>query len=201
MNTTEQKAQFLLSELNFIDDRFLYESTVLFAATRKKRKKSIAIALICACLALCMLVLPTMMVAGLGVLIFNDKEEPPLDEMGEATPPEKEILTEEEIDHTLFFSGSPMLIWQQAGRSEYCMVTLDADTFSRLSYLSTQGSARDADDPAPQNKIWLCDGEGFVRSPYLENTPGNLYYATLFDYDPELVLSSALENDLTDLMS
>lgn len=200
MNTTEQKAQFLLNELNFIDDRFLYESTVLFAAARKKRKKNITVALICACLALCMLVLPTMMAAGLGVLIFNNKEEPPHDSIGDA-PPEKEILTEEEIDHTLFFSGSPMLIWQQAGSSEYCMVTLDADTFRRLSYLSTQGYERDADDPAPQNKIWLCDGEGFVRSPYLENTPGNLYYATLFDYDPELVLSNALENDLKDLMS
>lgn len=200
----KEKATYLLYELNNIDDRLL-EDALLYPAVKRRGKRSRLIALVCAALIAAMILLPlgglaglTAFIVGLGVQKGEDPK-PDAPQQGGAAEDLSEVFTSPDRD--LFFRDTPTLIWQEEGEEEYHALPLTTEEFCRIELLSSSSVKIGEERADSEKKIWICDGKGFVKTPYLEDTPGNLYYATLFDYDPEMILSDEFEDYLENLTS
>ncbi len=205
----KEKATYLLYELNNIDDRLL-EDALAYPAEKKRRGRIRLTALACAVLIAVMTVLPVLGVVGLTAFIVridkafddipSDAFPPPKEEpSGDSFEEDLEIFTQP--DRELFFRDTPTLIWQEEGKEEYHALPLTTEEFYRIERLSASSIKLGEERADSEKKIWICDGKGFVKTPYLEDTPGNLYYATLFDYDPEMILSDEFEDYLENLTS
>lgn len=102
-----------------------------------------------------------------------------------------EILSLDEID---FFDGEINLIWTDADTDGYYVMTLNESEervkeglkkgYSQLS-ANTSGSQR------IEYTVWISYGNGEVVSPELKYSQGNIGYAELFEYSPEVVPSDA----------
>ena len=199
----KEKATYLLYELNNIDDGLL-EQARLYPAQKKRGGRVRLVVACCAVLLAVMMILPLAGVASLTTLLIG------LDKGGVGKPPEEEsvqseVLKDEQVfthpPRELFFGDEPVLVWKEEGSEEYHAIKLTATEFNRIEGLAASSQKVQEGDERPMKSVWICDGNGLVKSPYLENTPGNIYYATLFDYDPELVLSYSLEIYLEELTS
>lgn len=200
----KEKATYLLYELNNIDDRFL-EDALHYPAAKRRGKRSGLIALVCAALIAAMILLPLGGIAGLTAFIVGlgvqkgEEPKPDAPQQGGAAEDLSEVFTSP--DMKLFFRDTPTLIWQEEGEEEYHALPLTTEEFYHIERLSASSVKIGEESADSEKKIWICDGKGFVKTPYLEDTPGNLYYATLFDYDPEMILSDELEDYLENLTS
>lgn len=112
---------------------------------------------------------------------------------------EAETLSFEEID---FFDGAVSLIWSssEGGDNEYRKLTfgqgnIESDVKNCMSKSVEQIPPEIADDT--RYMVWVSYGNGEVVSPYLKESAGNIGYATLFDYSPEVMPSDSF----TDLVS
>ena len=202
MTDKEQKGRYLLSELGGIDDDLLYEATDLYPAARKKKRHDRTVALVCAVAAVMILLAP---IGTVGTFIFTVSEFINITLKGDTEPPAEQPpaiqYEQNQITSDLFFGGRPLLMWQEQNDTVFHVLPIDRGQLSTITRLMTESTAKNDGDEAITKKIWICDGEGLVKTPYLEDTPGNLYYATLFDYDPELVLTEELEDRLAELTS
>lgn len=200
----KEKATYLLYELNNVDDRLL-EDALLYPAVKRRGKRSRLIALVCAALIAAMILLPMGGVAGLTAFIVRlgghkgEAPKPDTPQQGGAAEDLSEVFTSP--DRELFFRDTPTLVWQEEGKEEYHALPLTTEEFYRIERLSASSIKLGEESADSEKRIWICDGKGFVKTPYLEDTPGNLYYATLFDYDPEMILSEELEDYLENLTS
>ncbi len=113
------------------------------------------------------------------------------------TNPNAAMLSIDEID---FFDGEVSLIWNYGNEGEYHKLTFEAKNTETeikncMSKSVEQIPAENAE--ATVCKVWVSYGNGEVVSPYLKESAGNIGYATLFDYSPEVVPSESF----TDLVS
>ena len=209
MTDKQRKAEYLLNEIGNLDEDLLHEATDLYPAARRRQKKQWMITAVCAVCACAILIMPvgamgSLLLAlgtfiGINVVLPFDKSD-----SSQSTPPPEQNVTEvapEELDVSLFFGGEPLLISKAADEDFYRVTVLDDKQLNEINRLKKNSSKRTESDPLPETEVWICDGKGLVTTPYLESTPGNEYYGTLFDYDPELVLSQELTAYLADLTS
>lgn len=203
MSNKEQKGLYLLNELGSIDEDLLYEATDLYPIKRKRKKENRFILIACAAVACAFLLAPMTVIGSLFMTIDSLLDSDKGNQTENNQPPQNKLeeLAPQEIGTELFFENTPLLICKEEGDDLYKVTKLRNDQFSKITRLMQQSESRDKDDAAPATQIWICDGKGIVKTPYLEDTPGNLSFATLFDYDPELVLSDELTLYLEELTS
>ena len=83
------------------------------------------------------------------------------------------------------------LIWQKAGQTGYSYVELTGSGAERMiGYVTSKPVAAKSDIPV---KVWIKLDNGEYVSPQLKQSPGNTGI-DLFDFSPELELSSTISN-------
>ena len=86
-----------------------------------------------------------------------------------------------------FFDGRTKLIWQYEGEDDYYVVECE-NTSSLKKEMSRGGKQVDrAEAENVDYKVWVSYGNGEVVTPYLKENAGNVGYAELFEYSPEII--------------
>ena len=105
------------------------------------------------------------------------------------------IKAESDID---FFSGEVELIWSD-GENYYVKPLGKKNEVNPV--LNEIGKGEEIDvDQSFEYKVWISYGDGRVVSPYLKDTDGNVGYASLFDYSPEIVPSEDFVDSVNELL-
>ena len=92
-----------------------------------------------------------------------------------------------------FFNGRTMLIWQYEGEGDYYVVECD-NTQSLKKEMSRGGEQISREDSENVGyKIWVSYGNGEVVTPHLKENAGNVGYAELFEYSPEIIPNEGFE--------
>lgn len=212
-NDVERKmrsAEKLFDAIGMIDDRFIAEAmdTAEYCSKAPQKKKVPFLRRYATSLTALLLVVVMaggFVVANLsGVLDFDGLDENLKDDIGEvgqshksldfvltATTPSTALITLEEID---FFDGEVSLIWNCGDEDGYHKLTFresNAETLVKncMSSSVKQISAETADENVC--KVWISYGNGEVVSPYLKESEGNVGYAELFEYSPEVIPSDS----------
>ena len=201
-NDKMKKTAYLFDEIGRIDDRLLQEAMQFdcrTANTVKWRK----ILLIAATLSLS-LVLMLQMVVGL-----SRRDWFPNPGQGEAPAPEDPAESENwALDSVLnagthgdgvevlasaeeygFFDGSARLVWQYQGEEQiYVSRSLTpTEVEALLKAMTGTRTAVSSKEEQPLWRIWLVCDNGEVRTPYLEDSQGNIGYGDFFDYHAEVI--------------
>ena len=218
MMNKDQKTEYLFSAIGEIDDRFLEEAV---SYRRPARRKKYWIPVLAACLAVFFTVssaLSFALAAPVGVFILGlmgtQSQSPPKPQEPENDPTEyyaslDELMTaqREEDGHSVYLSaeelsyfGEATIIWQYEEDGEYCVAPLTLPQLSRVKLL--MGRGENVGDRSPDSicRVWICDGKGNVRSPYLKNSAGNVDSA-VFDYEPEIIPDEDFVECISDILN
>ncbi len=92
-----------------------------------------------------------------------------------------------------FFDGRTMLIWQYEGESD-CYV-VECDSPQKLKNEMSKGGEQISreDSESIDYKVWVSYGNGEIVTPHLKESSGNVGYAELFDYSPEIIPNEEFE--------
>lgn len=218
MMNKDQKTEYLFSAIGEIDDRFLEEAV---SYRRPVRRKKYWIPVLAACLAVFFTVssaLSFALAAPVGIFILglmgNESTSPPKPQAPENDPTEyyaslDELMTaqKEEGGHSVYLSaeeisyfGEASIIWQYEEDGEYCVAPLTLPQLSRVKLL--MGRGENVGDRSPDSicRVWICDGKGNVRSPYLKNSAGNVDSA-VFDYEAEIIPDEDFVECISDILN
>ena len=193
-----KSAETLFDAIGMIDDKIIAEAQIPYQTSHTKSKSFFKILIASSCLIIAtLLIISTVFVAGLMKII---PFAPTVDEK-DPTPPEnssnfEQILTEadnmvEKLDaeDINFFDGKTKLIWRTENERAYNVITVysTADVNQIKTALSqTQNKILPENAEHVEYQVWIAYGNGTVVSPYLENSAGNVGYAELFEYSPEV---------------
>ena len=207
-----KKTAYLFDEIGRIDDRLLQEAMQFdcrTANTVKWRK----VLLIAATLSLS-LVLMLQMVVGLSrrdwFPSLNKGEEPAPETPSEEAPMDGaptgngawtldgvlnagthgngvEVLAS--AAEYGFFDGTARLVWQYRGEEQiYVSRSLTSrEVDALLKAMTGTKTAVSSNKEQPLWRIWLVCDNGEVRTPYLEDSQGNIGYGDFFDYHAEVI--------------
>ena len=209
-----KNAELLFDAIGCIDDRLIQEAQVPPAsAAQPKRTNFAAIIALAATLSLTVMILSTILIAK---VVGGIKKDSVPDDSGISS----DVETSASLDHVLincapdavvvddaedidFFDGNAKIIWQIDGESSYRMVTLTSkyDASALKKRLEQADQSTPADTENTQCDIWITFGDGKVVSPHLKKSAGNIGYAELFDYSPEIVPDEHLTALINDLIS
>ncbi len=98
-----------------------------------------------------------------------------------------EVISLDAID---FFDGEISIIWKYEGQSEYYRLEFNQNTKDSVIKNKLSASTKQIDEQTADSlglSVWISYGDGEVVSPYLKSSNGNVGYAELFDYSPEVV--------------
>lgn len=209
-------AEQLFDTIGNIDDRLIQEAQLPYRkATAPQRKSFTAIIALAATLTLIVGVLTATLIAkivGSHKSDVNTDQSP--DSYEETVIPQINLsqtlldaeskavkVTDDDID---FFDGKTSIVWKVEGESEYRMVSFTSlsDTAKLKAELQKQTQQiKPEDTESPECEVWITFGDGTVVSPYLKASAGNIGYAELFEYSPEIEPSEDLVYLINDLIS
>ena len=101
------------------------------------------------------------------------------------------------LEREMLFDGDTKLIWKYEDEEDYRICPVSSRYSQRLERALAKKqdfvkiTEPDVSDSDGIEGVWVCFGDGYVFSPYLENSNGNVGYGTLFDYERELEPSEA----------
>lgn len=206
-NDKMKKTAYLFDEIGRIDDRLLQEA-MRFDCRTANTVKWRKVLLIAATLSLS-LILMLQMVVGLSrrdwFPNWGKEEVPPADEPLDGAPTGNgdwaldgvlnagtrgngvEVLASAE--EYGFFDGTARLVWQYRGEEQiYVSRSLTAsEVEALLGAMTGTRTAVATEEEQPLWRIWLVCDNGEVRTPYLENSQGNIGYGDFFDYHAEVI--------------
>ena len=218
MNADKKRnASLLFDAIGDIDDRLIQEAQAPFVKTAPSKRYNLkAIIALAATLSIVIGMLGAFAVSKfIGNLIestLNDKADE-----GESSQIFESSLSQTlldasdmpsvskcEADEIDFFDGNTSIIWKASDQNEYCVFTLtSASDVTRLK----NELSKVKEDISPENtentlcEVWVTFGNGTVVSPYLKNSAGNVGYAELFEYSPEVEPDAAFAEFVNDLIS
>ena len=209
-----QKAEYLFAAIGEIDDSLLAEAEAYRPARRKRRYW---IPVLAACLAVFFTVsamMPLAVVVPLGFLLFGDigsgseaPEETPEYEQYYASL--DELMADKAINgrytavsnaEDLQYIGSASIIWQCEDGGDYFVAEISDGDLVAVQRRMGNGSEVGSESPKLNWHVWICDGKGNVRSPYLKNTMGN-QDVEVFDYEPEIIPNEYLIDCISDILN
>ena len=213
----KRNASLLFDAIGDIDDRLIQEAQAPFVKTAPSKRYNLkAIIALAATLSIVIGMLGAFAVSKfIGNLIestLNDKADE-----GESSQIFESSLSQTlldasdmpsvskcEADEIDFFDGNTSIIWKASEQNEYCVFTLtSASDVTRLK----NELSKVKEDISPENtentlcEVWVTFGNGTVVSPYLKNSAGNVGYAELFEYSPEVEPDAAFAEFVNDLIS
>lgn len=212
-----RNAELLFEAIGDIDDRLIQEAQVPFVKTAPSKRCNLkAIIALAATLSIVIGMLGAFAVSRfIGNVIdsaLNDKaDEGESSQIFESSLSQTLIdasdmpsVSKCEADEIDFFDGNTSIIWKASDENEYCVFTLTST--SDVTRLKTELS-KVKEDISPENaensqcEVWVTFGNGTVVSPYLKNSAGNVGYAELFEYSPEVEPDAAFAEFVNDLIS
>jgi len=109
-------------------------------------------------------------------------------------------VSEEEIT---FFGSRMKIIWCYEGDANYRVVSVptskEQDLLRAIENLkNSEKTTKAGEMPCA---VWICYEDGRVITPYLESSAGNVGYAELFEYSPEIEPNSAFAELINELIS
>ena len=197
MNDKEKKAQDLLSAIGEIDDELLYEAQIY----RRTRKRKFNYGMLAACLALVFIIAIALpLINGFGNL--SEAEEKPV-----ALTLDKVMLDCRDGDYITYSSfdelsyfGDARLVWQYDDDGEIYSLSLTGDQLASIESQMGKGESTGAQSPKIKCKIWVLDGKGNVKTPYLKDSSGNIG-CQIFDYNAEIIPNESLVECISDIMN
>lgn len=183
----ETKAFFLLEEMNGISDSIITAAESYPAAARRKRffVRFVSVAAVFA------------LVIGIAVMRFayllNSDQ---IGGVGGTFVPEHTVQSALKGEGTRVISEAGNYYAPTSAGGELLWRTRDGKLYKKalsncdlevLSMYIGKGEAASADYDAHIDGMWLVDGLGTVRSPYLLDNPSNFSHGVLFDYSPEVI--------------
>lgn len=196
MRDRKDKVEKLLSEIGEIDDRLLYEAVDY----KPSRTRNYRLGLIAACLVLACFFAIAMPFIRAALDVNTNVDADPTVTLDGALSSGSVNATRLESFESLSYFGSPSLVWQDSESGEIFVCELSAGQFERLQ--SELGRGRDVGETSISLdcKVWVLDGKGNVRSPYLKNSLGNEGIA-LFDYEAEIIPSEKFIECVSEILS
>ena len=101
---------------------------------------------------------------------------------------------------SLGYTDSAKLVWQEADSKELYVCYLSEAELARLQREMGRGEEVGERSPELNMKVWVLDGEGNVRSPYLKPTVGNTG-CEIFDYEAEIMPTESLIQCISEILS
>ena len=213
-----RSAEALFDAIGNIDDRLIQEALhAPVASARRSRYGLKAIIVLAAVLTLTVGILATAVVAKLISSVKNALDDPYHDgydsiDTAPTTQSLSQTLISAQSDATVvsdasdidFFDGSMRIVWRIEGENEYRMVTLtsQSDATRLVRAIEAQKQAIFPENTESiQCEVWITLGDGRVISPYLKTSAGNVGYAELFEYSPEIEPDENLTSLINDLIS
>lgn len=220
--TEEQKricAERLFDEIGLIDDRFITEAASPYAPKKSSALRKFFVAAVSLTLVICI---------GVGIFAVGKLGQ---NKSGDASAPEAgnsdniladgatEITTlsgrldslradteglKVSAEEIQLFGGAPSVIWKYSDEETYRVSAISQSEAERLEYLLEKDKGQRVDGEAVTNKldgVWIATGNGYVISPYLEQTDGNTGYGQIFEYSPEYEPSEEFSEYLCDIIS
>ena len=196
MRDRKEKIEYLLQEIGEIDDRLLDEAVTY----KPSRVKTYRIGLIAACLALvCFLSIVTPLMKNLARIDGEKDEESGVVDLDGVLLLNSTYVTKTDIEMIACF-GAPRLVWQNVQSGEVSVCYLSDGELKSLQRELGKGADVGEVSPKLDFLVWVLDGEGRVRSPYLKDTPGN-EGCTVFDYDAEIMPTDRFIECVSDILS
>ena len=197
MRDRKDKVEKLLSEIGEIDDRLLYEAVNY----KPSHMRSYRLGLIAACLVLaCFFAIAMPFIrAALDINTNGDGDTYTVTLDGALSSGSVHATRLASLESLSYF-GSPSLVWQEGESGEFFVCELSAGQLERLQ--SELGRGKSVGDASLDLdcKVWVLDGKGNVRSPYLKNSLGNEGIA-LFDYEAEIIPSEKFIECVSEILS
>ncbi|MBQ8408249.1 MAG: hypothetical protein IJY39_05235 [Clostridia bacterium] len=195
-----KKTEYLLREIGEIDDRLLHEAVCY----KPVRRSSYKWGMLAACLALIFV----LSVAGpLMRALSNVSGENVSDAVPEVYTSLDELLLDSEDrffevsdPEALSYTGSASLVWKDSESGRLYQLYLSDYQFSRLKSEMGKGDEVGESSPKLSCQVWVLDGEGNVRSPYLKDNTGNVG-CDIFDYEAEILPTEALIRCISEMLS
>lgn len=201
MNTPQnEKASLLFEEIGAIDDELLASCDDFYPIRRKTVKRRVAVIIAAAVLSTLLTVLLIGAAAiSMRALLHNAEKtvEPTKDNKQESPEPLDPPADVDEVRSALFGEEPVLILSEENG---FRVIPLRDDEFQTLTHGLTSPLSLQS-GTAPNTMLWIADGHGTVKTPYLPDTPGNTGFGRLFEYDPEVLPNgecSALLEKLTE---
>ena len=197
MRDRKDKVEKLLSEIGEIDDRLLYEAVNY----KPSHMRSYRLGLIAACLVLaCFFAIAMPFIrAALDINTNGDGDTYTVTLDGALSSGSVHATRLASLESLSYF-GSPSLVWQDGESGEIFVCELSSTQLKRLQNELGRGRNVGETSISLDCKVWLLDGKGSVRSPYLKKTLGNEGIA-LFDYEPEIIPSEKFIECVSEILS
>lgn len=195
----EQKTNDLLIAIGEIDDAFIHEATTY----RRARKRSFKIAPIAACLALAVVLAVAMPL----ISRFGNNGESPAPEQNEACALDllfleckgMEFDRYESFDE-LSYVGVATLVWQYEDSGEIYALALTEYQLSLIESRLGKGQSTGESSPELSCRVWILDGKGNVKTPYLKNDEGNVG-CVIFEFEAEIIPDDAFVKCISDIIN
>jgi hypothetical protein len=199
MNNKEKKVNDLFSSIGEIDDALINEAMTY----RRVRKRGFKIAPIAACLVLAVVLAVAMpLISRLG---NNGGAEAP--QQNEACALDllfleckgKEFDRYDSFDE-LSYVGVATLVWQYEDSGEIYALALTDYQLSLIESRLGRGQSTGESSPELSCRVWIFDGHGNVKTPYLKNENGNVG-CTVFDFEAEIIPDDAFVKCISDIIN
>jgi hypothetical protein len=200
MNNKEKKANDLFLSIGEIDDSLVDEAI----SYKRVRKKSFNFGALAACFALLIVLAVAMPLIG---QLGNSAGETPDPEQNAAGALDllfleckgKEYERYESFEE-LCYVGVAKLVWQYTDSGEIYALELTEQQLRYIEEKLGNGTQAGADSPKLSCKVWILDGKGNVKTPYLKNDDGNVG-CTVFDFEAEIIPNDAFVKCISDIMN
>lgn len=202
MNKNE-KATLLFDGMSLIDDRFIEEADTYVPRGAVLQRKFAVIAALAACLSILLVfsLAPMLFRSGVGSSTPSQDVDPPYvmsayELILSRGSTDERAIDVQSIDLT---DGTYRLIWLDLQSGVYYEKALTRLQLLTLKDLASSSSARTEESGV--YRIWLVDGLGEITTPELISSPGNVYYGSLFYYEPELLISDSFIEELDSILN
>ena len=199
MNNKDRKVNDLFLSIGEIDDALINEAMTY----RRVRKRSFKIAPVAACLVFAVMLAVAMpLISRLG---NNSGTEAPL--QNEACALDllfleckgMECKRYESFDE-LSYVGVATLVWQYEDSGEIYAIALTEYQLSMIESKLGRGQSPGESSPELSCRVWILDGKGNVKTPYLKNEKGNVGCA-VFDFEAEIIPDDAFVKCISDIIN
>lgn len=197
----KDSSMLLFEEIGQIDEDILRECSDLYPIRRRRKRSLTAVIIAAAALTTLFSVLVVSAFAVMlrrgfaGQMTPGEHDQPGYAPEAPAEFAEHwEELTEEET-HDRIFGQTPAVVVKKQGENTYRFACLSSVQYDRILKNVPEGYASES---ACEWQLWITDGKGRVFTPYLQSSPGNIHYGTLFEYDAEVDPGDGIYNALPD---
>ncbi len=206
MKNRKDKIEYLFDGIGEIDDKLLTEAL----AYKPIRRRKYNFGLIAACLALIIAVALVFPMLQNGFVVGeNEKVDEGMLDVNVSYDSLDALMLGirdggdyENVSSAseLSYTDGACIVWKYDDSESFCVKYVNDRQFERLSDGMGKGDEVGESSPELSCRVWIVDGEGIVRSPYLKETAGN-EGLSVFEYEAEIIPTEELIDCISDMLT